>query len=186
MRFLKTKIALAKASSSFKKLKHVEESPVNRTIFQESPKKRRRVVGEPLTPESTRSIKNIAKNFARAICNFSASKICLPYLIPLIEEKNVNLKAFLEYINGIKKYIDGLNKFRTSLIIQESDSEEVKSYKELFRKIGEVFIKYFSVNWIFSGKVHYKEAHLKYRFKMLRRIQQPELFTYIRKIGHFK
>jgi len=100
-----------------------------------------------------------------------------------LQKENVALSSFVAYVNHIKDKIDGLHKFRSILMPQEDDDQETLSYKTLFRHIGEVFIKFFSVNWIFSGKVLHKEAHLKFRFKMLRRIQSPELFTYLKKHG---
>jgi hypothetical protein len=62
----------------------------------------------------------------------------------------------------------------------KSDTEKEMEFKNILKKLGEIFIKNFSVNWIFSGKMTYKEAHLKFRFKMLRRIRNPELFTYLK------
>jgi len=127
-----------------------------------------------------RSTKNIAKNFGKAICNFAVSPLAEPYLLPLLNKEGIDIAFFKGYLSGIKSDIDGLFKFRSLLIIVEEESAEVQATKRVFRDLGEVFIKYFSVNWIFHGRVIHKKAHLKYRFKMLRRIRNPELFTYLR------
>jgi len=61
--------------------------------------------------------------------------------------------------------------------IDTNDEEEIRNIKCLFKEMAEIFIKYFSVNWIFSGRLQYKKEHLKYRFNLLRRLRNPELFT---------
>ena len=185
MRFLKKKIALAQASllhHNKQTLQHPPQDKSNQTLTdQASSKKRRRIPGVSFTPENVRSTKNIAKNFGRAICSFATSHLAIPYLLPLCEEHKVAPEEFVAYVNKIKGCIDGLHKFRSILMINKDDSKEVVTYKEMFKKVGEIFIKNYSVNWIFSGKVQHKEAHLKFRYKMLRRIRCPELFTYIKK-----
>jgi len=65
------------------------------------------------------------------------------------------------------------------LLPEKNENPMITKFKRLFQVISEIFIKYFSVNWIFDSKVQYKQAHLKFRFKILRRIQNPELFTYL-------
>jgi len=189
MRFLKTKIARAKAFAEQnpqvyqKKFKSRQNSIDSDSLSsgQKESKKRMRLPGIAVTPEDVRSTKNISKNFGRAICSFAVSHLALPYLLPLLEESNVQLDGFITYVNGLKSYIDGLHKFREILMAQDGDSAEIISYKNLFKQMGEVFIKCFSVNWIFNSKLLHKIPHLKFRGKMLRRIRNPELFTYIKK-----
>ncbi len=62
---------------------------------------------------------------------------------------------------------------------ENRDSREMKAFKPMFQYVCEVFLKYFCVNWVFHSKVEDKVKHLKYRGKILRRIQNPELFTYL-------
>ncbi len=180
MRFLKNKIAEAKAFKEAIKLKQIQQQQKKpRTPLTEektkvvSPKKN-------IDSEDGKATKNVAQNFGRAICNFATSDIAAPYLIPILEKEKANMKLFKEYMNQAKKRMDGVLHFRETLLINENDSMELKSIKKAFAEIGEVFIKNFSVNWIFHGKVSYKKAYLKYRFKLLRRIKNPELFTYLR------
>ena len=125
-------------------------------------------------------IKNLAKNYGRAICNFILSSLCDPYLLPEVEKKQVNLKNFKNYIKDKKNTLDGVEDFRELLLIKGNETPAVQNYKALFQLLGIIFVKYFSVNWIFSGKLSYKQVYLNYRFKILRRIKNPELFTYIR------
>jgi len=201
MRILKTKIALAKAKKAQNEARkkssfsprpiHIDLSP-SHSHSQSSPsprnnsirenretKKRNRIPGFCMTPESSRAIKNIVKNFGRAICAFAVSELAKPYLMEFAEKEGVELKDFVEHVHNMKSKIDGLFHFRSLLLKEKGDEPRVIAYKNLFKEISEIFIKYFSVNWIFHSKVHYKQAHLKFRFKILRRIQKPELFTYL-------
>ncbi len=79
-----------------------------------------------------------------------------------------------------KDSISGIDSLRAYLMESPKDSEEMKKFKIIFTYLSEVFIKYFSVNWIFNSKIKYKEAHLKFRNKMLRRIRDPQHFTYLK------
>ena len=65
-------------------------------------------------------------------------------------------------------------------MIRQIDSFEQQELKKVFSLIGEVFIKDVSVNWIFAARIKYKKAYLKFRFKVLRRIKNPEFLTYLR------
>jgi len=186
MRFLKTKISLAVAAVKAKELK--QNQPLSKVHLQESvesknivgKKKRERIPGFSFTSEASRATKNIVKNYGKAICTFAVSNAALPYLAQILEEQNLTLKDFTEYMNQMKDLIAGLHHFRSVLLIAENNSSELVAKKKAFIALGEAFIKYFSVNWIYNSRVFHKEAHLKFRFKMLRRIQNPELFTYLK------
>jgi hypothetical protein len=138
-------------------------------------KKRRSKARRP-----TLACKNIVKNYGRAIAHFAASSLAFPYLHGFLKESKVDYEEFVEYAKGLKDHIQTINTFREVLLIEENDSETEKCFKKLLQLAAEVFIKYFSVNWIFSGKLVYKLEYLKFRGKMLRRVQNPEAFTYIK------
>ncbi len=191
MPFLKEKIARAKALKNLQARKFKEE--MNSGSSEEwslpsekfssplkSPKKTETGPRKCSESEDGKATKNIAQNFGRAICTFAASSISIPYLLPILEEEKLGFSSFKKYIVPTKKSINCLYDFREALMIHETDSLEHQALKRAFRLIGEIFVKYFSVNWIFAGKMKYKKAYLKYRFKMLRRIRNPELFTYLR------
>jgi hypothetical protein len=141
---------------------------------------RNRVQGSPKSKYSNRCLKNVAKNYGRAICNFIISSIADPYIEDLQKQFSVEGKLFKMYIKEKKNLLDGIDSFRAMLLKTNEDSKEVLQYKSMFQKLCEIFIKYFSANWICSGKLTYKMEYLKFRHKMLRRVQNPELFTYIR------
>lgn len=126
--------------------------------------------------------KNIVKNYGKAIASFSTSDIAVPYLEPLCKEEKVEVSAFVDYVVNRKEFLDNIENLKNSLVKENNDSLEV-SFKKIFRKIAEVFLKYFSVNWIFSGRVIYKLEHLYFRGKMLRRIKMAESFSNLKSQG---
>jgi len=187
MRILKQKVALAMESihkrsltssvvlpTKTKTAPSVSNASLAKTEAQ--PKKRNRALGAPVTSEKDRATKNIVKNYGKAICSFACSDLASPYLSPMLREHGVQLKKFIEFIMKAKDGIESILSFRNYLLVTEEDSEETAKFKKIFSLISEVFIKYFSVNWIFSGRLTYKESHLKFRFKLLRRIKNPEAF----------
>jgi len=117
------------------------------------------------------------KNYGKAMCSFGASDLALPFLKRLSPCKLKNFQAFLR---GKKNSIDSIEALRGLLLPSETDSDDIVLFKEIFREIGIIFIKFYSVNWIFHGKMGHKRDHLNARFKMLRRVQNPEYFTYFR------
>jgi len=188
MRFLKKKLALVKEQeyspeeSSYCSPSKIVHKTIHKVQYQETEilAKRNRVPGSPISKYSDRCLKNAAKNFGRAICNFVLSELSEDYLVPLVTEYGVEKKKFKNFIKDKKDNLDGIESFRELLLVHDRDTKATSSYKKIFQKLGEIFIKYFSVNWIFAGKLTYKIEYLKFRYKMLRRIQNPELFTYIR------
>jgi len=183
MRFLKNKIA--KAFNHLPK----EEPPPSDLTKEESgseqkgsihSNKRRRLPGVSFTPEKVKITKNIVINYGRAISTFATSKLADPYLKPLLLEHQVQKKDFQGYVKSMKDNIGGISSFRQMLVTLEEDSKDVLAYKKTFAALAEIFIKYFSVNWITHGRMGHKDVYLKYRFKMLRRIKDPEKFTYLK------
>lgn len=126
------------------------------------------------------SSKNIVKNYGKAMCSFASSPIALPYLERLNTDGRVNLREFQDHIHKKRDLIDSIDSLRRLLLIMQNDDSTLIGFKKIFQEISIIFIKYFSVNWIFQGKMSHKQAHLRSRFKMLRRIQNPQYFTYFK------
>ena len=186
MRMLKRKIALAKAirDKLEEKKKAQNNNKESRTKSPISSPRKQHLHGETSSAqtsasEPSRAIKNIVKNYGRAICTFASSELARPYLINLTEKEGVEMVDFIQYTQTMKSKIDGLFSFRSLLLKESQEDLTTVAFKKLFQAISEIFIKYYSVNWIFHSKVHYKQAHLNFRFKILRRIQNPEMFTYL-------
>ena len=134
------------------------------------------------SPTKTSSpMKNIVSNFGRAISHFATSYIAIPYLLPQLQKEGVTLDEFVRFVNGAKNDIGSIQGMRRLLILDQKDHHTVIVYKKIFKNISEVFIKYFSVNWITHGKITHKLVYLKFRYNMLRRIQNPQQFTYMKK-----
>lgn len=124
--------------------------------------------------------KNIVKNYGKAMCSFAASNLSLMYVLPLAEKEKIKIDRFKEYFRCKKELVGSIETFRNLYIEDNTDNPEIKAFKRVFKEVSIIFVKFFSVNWIFGGKLTQKQAHLKYRFKMLRRIRNPELFTYLK------
>jgi len=130
-------------------------------------------------PNRDKSNKNIIKNYARAMVNFAMSKMALPYLKKILRQEEVDLEGFRDYMTKNREEVTSIKTLRELLLIEEGEESQVAGYKRAFVKISVVFVKFFSVNWIYNSKVSDKLTHLKYRFKVLRRIKEPEHFTYL-------
>ena len=130
--------------------------------------------------QSKPNSKNIVKNFGKAMCSFASSKLALPYLEQIHTRIDFHTNAFQKHMHAQLKTIDSLHSVRSLFYIESGDSETTAVVKRVFQEISIVFIKYFSVNWICQGKMSHKEAHLRARFKMLRRVKEPEFFTYFK------
>lgn len=127
--------------------------------------------------KSTNSTKNIVKNYGRAMINFATSRVAFPYLRNKLKEENLHYNSFKKYLENRKENMDGILSLRNLLILCP-DEPKISSIKRIFQYSCEVFVKYFSANWIYNSKVGDKLNHLKARFKILRRIKDPEHFTY--------
>jgi hypothetical protein len=76
----------------------------------------------------------------------------------------------------MRDFIQNIETFRDSMLRNEYEPKEKEDYKEFFRMAAEIFMKYFSVNWVFTGKMLYKMEYLKIRGALLRRIKNPSSF----------
>lgn len=186
MRFLKNKILMA--NEALKKrlclIKPISSNITPIIVAQEVPKSLASKI-KPRAPKKKNEgqcsdTKNITINYGKAIISFATSSLALPYLKPLLQRFEITLGDFISFISPSKSGIGSIGSLRNLLLIFQDDLERVVACKKVFRLIGEIFIKFFSVNWIIHGKVVHKMTYLKYRSKMLRRIQNPEYFTYIR------
>ncbi len=186
MRFLKNKIRLAEEALQRRQEFLSSSSPTSTAASSialspaSSDKKRRQRKPNTSNSASANPTKNVIINFGKAIASFASSGLAVPYIQSFMGGKQADFKGFIDFIAQRKSSIGGIESFRTLLIIQKGDSEEVKLFKQIFKMVSEVFMKYFSVNWIIHGKVTQKTVYLKYRHCMMRRIQNPEHFTNIK------
>ena len=135
--------------------------------------------GDELSKSAT---KNIAINYGQAIISFALSKLAVPYLQPHCDKEDLRISDFDAFVRQSRKMVGGISGFRALLMVNDGvDDEKTIKFKKLFQVISEIFIKYFSVNWITHGRMTHKLVYLKFRSKMLRRVRNPEHFSYIRK-----
>jgi len=134
----------------------------------------------PKDAKNNNSTKNIVKNYGRAMVIFAISAISKPYINGKLKELKLEMRDFRKYLNLRKHNIDGISSLRAMLLITNEDTQKIKSIKKIFQYSCEVFIKYFSINWIYYSRLGDKREYLMARFKMLRRVRHPEAFTYFK------
>lgn len=154
---------------------NLEASLVSRTL---RPRKQMTNIA-PIIPKTMRTSMNIMKNYARAMASFAVSEMALPYLPEILKSENVSLMVFQEIIGERKGKVNCIKSLRELLLVRKQDDQQLASVKRCFQKICATFLKFFCVNWIFHSKINDKKTHLKYRFKILRRVLNPEAFTYL-------
>ena len=133
-------------------------------------------------PSATQPTK-IVRNYAKVLCTFACSGMSLPYLKKIVDnnyKNTVEIEDFQDYIRNKKEQATSILSLRSLLLIDVNDEEVQKLYKKVFADISVIFLKFYAVNWIFNGKVKHKIEHLKCRHKMIRRVRNPELFTFLR------
>jgi len=93
----------------------------------------------------------------------------------------ISVEKFLDFVKEYKDQATNIERLRNLLLPDaHQQNEEERNFRIVFREISEIFIKYFSVNWIFGeARLKHKQAHINFRWKMLRRLRKPELFTYL-------
>jgi len=128
---------------------------------------------------------NIMKNYCRGITNFSLSRLAVPYLMPLLQKHKIELERFRKFLQNKKSNINCIKQLRQMLLISPNDSAEATSIKNIFKDLTIIFLKYFAPNWIYNTKIIDKFAHLKFRFKILRRVKEPLYFTYLQGFDNY-
>jgi hypothetical protein len=94
--------------------------------------KRNRVRGQPISKHAARAIKNMAKNYGRAICNFCLGEASEKYLKKICEKYGEELGTFREYIIREKESIEGIDTFRGMLLVGGGDDERLGRFKRIF------------------------------------------------------
>ena len=125
----------------------------------------------------------IIRNYAKALCAFAHSDMATPYLKGIMEKnfpEKDELRSFQKHIKLKKRKAGSIDSLKELLIVNSTDTEREVIHKKLFMDVSVIFLKFFAVNWLFSGSVKHRLEHLKYRHKMLRRIQHPDLFTFLK------
>jgi len=133
-----------------------------------------------MTPKKQLSGDNIMKNYGRGMANFALSRVARPFLEKITTELGITLESFDDYIEKRKKSANCIKKLREMLPHGTGEPEEDLAYKIAFQKICIVFLKFFCVNWLYHSKIAEKVTHLKYRFKIMRRVRNPQYFTYLK------
>ena len=185
MRFLKKKIARAL------ELSRLHSSPETTSQTSQEPEQPKEIAfnlrnslnRQPISSLSLRRRRttagnNIMKNYCRAMINFGLSELVRPYLIS--ETGNgLSFERFKQILNLKKKSVNCIKGLRNLLLEERRSSKETREWKAMFQKSCEIFLKYFCVNWVFQSKIDNKMKHLRYRGKILRKVQNPAYFQFL-------
>ncbi len=174
MRYLKQKIARACAFYERKRLLEIQKA----TQSPKNDKKSAQKDNSPMKKKRARG-NNVMKNYARAMINFALSSLADPYKEKIPQNSQITSETFRRILLEQKKKINCIANLRNLLLVEDQDPEEMKIFKPIFQALSKVFIKYFSVNWIYNGRLADKYKYIQYRGKMLRRVQDPQHFTYL-------
>jgi len=153
------------------------ESPNIHLQPKSVPKKTRKPKRSAAKP--LKGVKNVVKNYGKAMCSFAYSDMARPYLKEIVKRYGITINEFSEWVLNYKERVDSIESLRWLLLAMNSDDEATRRFKMIFQSISEIFLRFFCVNWIYSGKLRHKETHLNFRTKMLRRVRNPEMFTYL-------
>lgn len=170
MRFLKKKIALSLL------LKQKAKSPPLQANPQLESKKGSSQPAERCYQNPT---KGLCRNYGRAISSFALSSLALPY----IRQQKIMIsfeqwEGFRSFVKVIRRVINGTDSLRAAVLVTQNDSGDILIYKRTFQILAEIFIKFYSVQWItHSKRLSLRTLHLKYRYKVLKLILNPELYT---------
>ena len=157
--------------------------PLKVNIGSKSKKKSLKVEEDTRSRNLVTQPTKIVRNYAKIFCSFASSGMATPYLKNLIATKyrdKIELEKFQKFIYNKKEHTFSILTLRTLLLIHPNDEELIKEYKKLFADISIIFLKFYAVNWIFNSKIKHRIEHLKCRQKMIRRVRNPELFTYLK------
>jgi len=185
MPFLKQKIALAnlrlqsKGAYEVKPLKVTISSPSQETATESPVMKVETTERVEIKRRKSAIGNNVMKNYCRAFFNFGISSMVDPYLVCPEEGESLSPEVFKRILNSKKAKLNCIKTLRSLLLHDNRDSKEMRVFKIVFQRVCLVFLKFFCANWIFNSKVADKMKHLKYRGKMLRRVQNPQYFTYL-------
>jgi len=131
--------------------------------------------------QHTNKYKNVYNSYTRAICTFIISKISTPYLVPTAKEFQFEEAEFKRFIYERRETIKGIVELRRLLVAELDDTLTILSFKKGFKKLAEIFIKYFAANWICTSKLEYKLEYLKFRHRFLKGIRDPTLLNSLTK-----
>jgi len=126
---------------------------------------------------SGKALKNVAKNYGKFCTNWALKPLGLQLVLRKLKAEL--LEGYKEYINE-RKDIGSIKAFRDLLLVEKEDSVEVRQYKQAFQYISEILVREYSHNWIFSSsRIEDQWALVCAKEKILRRIREPEFFTYL-------
>lgn len=102
----------------------------------------------PTSPKS-----RIIKDFICALIEFSLSKLSKPYIEVILQTKEISAQGFREFIQSRKNNMNRVSDLKDMLQVSEADNNSQIISKRVFQELSVIFIKCFSVSWIFVARL---------------------------------
>jgi hypothetical protein len=90
----------------------------------------------------------------------------------LEQTRNGSYKDFIEYLNQFKKEITTISDLRALWVDNP--------YEETIRTLSGLFLRKYSLHYIFNSRVCNYVSHIKYRQRFLEAIKAPNEFKHIK------
>ncbi len=126
---------------------------------------------------------NIIKNYGREMTSFALSTMAETYLKEVTGKYGVKMSKFLRFVRAKENSANCIRKLREMPPIQSDMNRPDFRLRQVFQEISIIFLKFFCVNWLYNSKIDGKIIHLHYRFKILRRVKDPDNFTYLKEFN---
>ena len=155
------------------------------TIFEQKIKRSKKINKQSKTKRKAKKnlrlsqrLKNMIKNYGKKCAYFAISDEGINLINDQVNENEISL--FKLFIKNRITGITNICSFRDMLLVKKDDTIEISKFKKAFQCVSEIFISNYATKWIFnSPRIRDVKGHLFARFKMLRRVRNPEYFTYI-------
>jgi len=148
-------------------------TPVKSEFSESALSKKQKALDKKNQPK--KYVKNVDLTYIKAIITFANSHMALPYIKACLQQENLKFTDLISFITTTKDCItNGVQAFWSLFLDEVRDDPKTEACKRIFKSLSQVFIDNFSVDWINQSKLVHKEAYLKYRQKMLKKLQSPE------------
>lgn len=118
--------------------------------------------------------KNIPKNYGKAIVSFIENNKELVKRV-LSKFSSMTYISFMNILRARKNKINSIADLRSFWL--ESDDDE---FPKIARILSNVFLRHFSLEYIFNSRISNFSGHVKYRARLIEALRDPEHFTSIK------
>lgn len=122
--------------------------------------------------DTVNDTKNIPKNFGKAIISFIQRNQGIT--ARCLNKYGVDLGSFLQELKQKKKCLHSIRELRSLWI--ENDFQ----YAKVFRELSYYFLRRGTHKYIFGSRIADFGSHLKYRYRIMKALENPTAFNSIK------